>query len=147
VNGLTKGDRTFVDDELWHLEQQSNRLQAFRQEIQAKWADEAARELNLRYLNPHEQDGASLVANLVQQFDRLGEAATKFDAAEALSLDVETMSATISSQIEYCKQDITVFHQLYEQYREYGSGARALFPTIEELINRANTLCKGVPTE
>lgn len=136
-----------MDDELWYLQKQSQRLQEFRREIQAKWADEAARELNLRFLNPHETDSASLVGNLIQQDAGLSKAATKLNAAQALSLEIEKLSATVIKQLDYCKQDIAMFHQVHEQYREYHSGARALFPTIEELIDRANSICKGVPTQ
>lgn len=135
-----------MDDELWHLVQQSNRLQTFRQEIQARWADEAARQLNMRYLNPHEADSSSVIEYLVQHSSGLTEATAKLSTFRELSLHIETLMETLGSQVEYCEQDVVVFHQLHEQYREYHTGARALFPSIEELINRANALCNGVPT-
>lgn len=135
-----------MDDELWHLVQQSSRLQTFRQEIQARWADEAAQQLNMRYLNPHEMDASSLINYLIQQSDGLSETAAKLTNVQELSLQIETLMETLGSQVEYCKQDEIIFHQLHEQYREYYTGARSLFPDIEQLINLANTFCNGVAT-
>jgi phosphoglycolate phosphatase-like HAD superfamily hydrolase len=136
-----------MEDELWYMQQQSRVLQEFRREIQGLWDDEAARELNLRFLNPHQNDDQQMLAGLVGQDNALDGAHQRLDAAQGLAVQVEKLSAETNEQLELCRQDVETCYQLYEQYREYHSGAHALFPTIEELINRANASCKGVPTE
>ncbi|MBA3531140.1 MAG: hypothetical protein H0T73_04375 [Ardenticatenales bacterium] len=134
-------------DELWYIEQQSRVLQEFRGQVSTHWDDEASREINLRYLDPHHLDDAKMLAALRQQHTALDEGEHKLGVVRDIALTIEEVSVAIEEYLESCKQEVRICYQLLEQYREYHSGAQSLFPKIEALINQANSVCKGVPIE
>ncbi|ETR65830.1 MAG: hypothetical protein OMM_13652 [Candidatus Magnetoglobus multicellularis str. Araruama] len=50
------------ENEIWYANQHSRRLQDFRDKLRVKWADNASKELNKRYFNPHEQDLSKMLS-------------------------------------------------------------------------------------
>ena len=74
-----------LDDALWSGAQQSRVLQDLRRDIRIVWDDEAAHEINSRYLNSHEADDLSLREEIKEQDELLKQADHKVDMAQKLS--------------------------------------------------------------
>jgi len=136
-----------MEDEIWYMKQQSRVLQEFRREIQGFWDDEAAREMNVRYLNPHEDDDTQMTTGLDGQQNALQEAQVKLTSASEHALRAEKLSVEVLEQLELAEQDVSIAYQFYEQYRDYHSHARSFLPEIEKLIAEANSVCRGVAKE
>lgn len=136
-----------MENELWRVKQQSRILQEFRGEIDPFWNDEAAKEMNLRYLNPHQDSDQRMLVNLREQNNNLNEAEFKLNSASKHGIQAERLSQLVAEQVEYTEQEMAVSLQFFEQYQEYLSITESLFPEIEDLIAQANSVCKGVPKE
>src|SRR4051794_7183658 len=63
------GSPMTLENDLWLLEQQSRALQECRRDLAWVWNDEAARELNRRYLDPHAADDGQLHRALHQELE------------------------------------------------------------------------------
>ena len=50
-----------MEEIIWFIQQCSRELQNFRSDIRSSWEDEASKELNSRYLNPHEDDNQEMI--------------------------------------------------------------------------------------
>lgn len=136
-----------MEDEIWYMKQQSRVLQEFRRDVQGFWDDEAAREMNVRYLNPHEDDDKQMITGLDGQQNALQEAQVKLASASEHALRAEKLSVEMLEQLEYADQDVSIAYQFYEQYQDYHSHARSFLPEIEKLITEANSVCRGVAKE
>lgn len=136
-----------MEDELWLLQQQSRRLQAFRQEISPLWDDHAAKDLNHRFLDPHQSDDSRMVKGVVDQSDRIKQADVYIEKSVGLASEVAELSTSIQDEIGFCQEDIDMGYQLLEKYSEFRSRSIARLPNIEKLIQNACTACQGVATE
>jgi len=130
------------DDSLWSVTQQSRVLQDLRRDIRIVWEDEAAREINSRYRNPHEADDLSMKEELKEQVELLKQAGHKVTAANEFARQVEEFSKTVAERGQFARQDLDNAYSSYDVFVQYNADARAKFPTIRQLINRANSACE-----
>jgi hypothetical protein len=134
------------EDELWYLAQQSRVLQDFRLQIRTLWEDEAARDINMRYLSPHQDDNARMIESFQLQRQNLLYTEEKIALSEEHADEAEKYSTEVNLLIEYVDEDIHVAYQFNEQYKGHIAVANSLIPEVEELIESANCACEGVPT-
>ena len=130
------------DDVLWSVTQQSRVLQDLRRDIRIVWEDEAAREINSRYLNPHEADDLSMREEMKEQSELLKQAGHKVTAANEFGRQVEDLSKTVAERSQFARQDLDNAYSSYDVFVQYNADARSKFPTIRQLINRANSACE-----
>ena|SRR5690242_18830524 len=130
------------DDSLWSVTQQSRVLQDLRRDIRIVWEDEAVREINSRYLNPHEADDLSMKEELKEQVELLKQAGHKVTAANEFARQVEEFSKTVAERGQFARQDLDNAYSSYDVFVQYNADARAKFPTIRQLISRANSACE-----
>jgi hypothetical protein len=130
--------RSQLEESLWTFKQRSRVLQDYRQDIQGIWRDDAATEINGRYLRPHEEDSQQALIALARQLSSLGESDEKLQMAGQLILEANRLSEEIEKSIIFANQDISRSHSEYSVFQEQSSAARNQLPTIDQLINQAN---------
>jgi hypothetical protein len=136
-----------MEDDIAKIRYQSNTLQNFRRDIQPFWDDQAAHEINLRYLNAHEHDDEQMRKSFDEQYRTLSETKDKLNSADQHAHTIEKLAHELDQYLEYCKQDADVAYQMYEEHRQHLSISESLFPEIVSLVNKANEVCEGVPRE
>src|SRR5689334_16066890 len=136
------GSLNKLNDAYWSATQQARVLQELRRDVRLVWEDEAAREINSRYLNSHEADDLSLREQIKEQVETLKQAEQKFEVAKDLSRRAEEFSKTVAERNQFARQDLDNAYGSYDVFVQYDADARAKFPAIQQLINRANAACK-----
>jgi hypothetical protein len=131
-----------LNDALWSATQRSRVLQDLRRDIRIVWADEAAREINDRHLSPHETDDFSMRERIKEQAELLKQAGQKVDVSQDFGQQAEDLSNIIAERIKFARQDLENAYSNYDVFVQYNSDARSKLPTIQQLINRANSACQ-----
>jgi hypothetical protein len=131
-----------LDDAIWSLTQASRVLQELRRDISVVWEDEAAREINSRYLNPHETDALSIRDEIREQAELLKQADQKLHAAKEFRQQADHHAKTVAERSQFARQDLDNAYSSYDVFVQYNSDACAKLPAIQQLINRANSACE-----
>ncbi|HKY43771.1 MAG TPA: hypothetical protein VJM50_11830 [Pyrinomonadaceae bacterium] len=131
-----------LDDAIWSLTQASRVLQELRRDISVVWEDEAAREINSRYLNPHEVDALSMRDEIQEQVELLKQADQKLHAAKEFRQEADNHAKTVVERNQFARQDLDNAYSSYDVFVQYNADARAKLPAIHQLINRANSACE-----
>ncbi|HKQ09099.1 MAG TPA: hypothetical protein VJ464_28510 [Blastocatellia bacterium] len=130
-----------MEEALWSLAQQSRVLQDLRKDNRSVWNDEAAREINSRYLDPHEIDSQQMLAALGQQQNSLDLIDAKLKEAQADAQQADAYARVVIDKLKFVEQDITNAFSHYDLFVKYNSDARSKFPRVYELIHHANNAC------
>jgi hypothetical protein len=130
-----------MEDILWAITQESRVLQELRKDIRGIWDDEAARELNSQYLNPHESEDSQMLDGLNQQQDALNLSKEKLESAETSLCQAEEISVDIVDVLESTEKEINNAYSYHDTYIQYHSEAKSIFPAVYKLINQANNAC------
>lgn len=130
-----------LEETLWPLSQQSRSLQDLRRDISHVWNDEAAREINSRYLNPHEGDNSRMQTALNKQKELLEQASQKLESTKEFAQQIEECAAVVTEKLRFVEQDMDNAYSNYDLYVQYNSDARSKFPLVQELISHANAAC------
>lgn len=131
-----------LDDAIWSITQELRVLQDLRRDIRVVWEDEAAREINSRYLNPHEVDALSMRDELQEQAELLQQADQKLDAAKEFSRQADNLSIAVAERNQFARQDLDNAYSSYDVFLQYNADARSKLPAVQQLINKANSSCK-----
>ncbi|HBB89485.1 MAG TPA: hypothetical protein DC047_17915 [Blastocatellia bacterium] len=131
-----------MEETLWFMAQRSRTLQALRKDIHHVWDDEAAREINSRYLNPHETDSDRMAIGLREQNGHLKTAEQHLELANSLELQIDECAAVVEEKLRFAEQDMDGSYSNYDQYVHYNAEARSKFPVVQQLIGRANSACQ-----
>lgn len=130
-----------MEDMLWAISQQSRVLQEFRQDIRGLWSDEAAREINSRYLDPHEQDNQQMLAALQQQAELLSQVDSQLQAAQSNAQQANHLAEAVVEHLKLTEQDLLTTHSHYNVYAHYNAEAQGKLPQIYQLIQQADSVC------
>src|SRR5688572_5389709 len=95
-----------LDDAIWSLTQASRVLQELRRDISVVWEDEAAREINSRYLNPHETDALSIRDEIQEQAELLKQADQKLHGAKEFRQQADHHAKTVAERSQFARQDL-----------------------------------------
>lgn len=132
-----------MGDSLWTLKQRSRVLQDCRQDMQGIWQDDAASEINNRFLRPHEEDSSQALASLNNQLLSLKQSDEELEVASQHGLEVNRLSEEVEKFLDFARQDISRSHSEYDAFQEKNSAARAEVPIIMRLISQANAIGNG----
>lgn len=130
-----------LEDILWRMGQQSRVLQDLRREIQPVWDDNAAREVDSRYLNTHAADDERLLEQLHLQDESLDQSASQMAAAQEEGRRAEEQAVVVMEQLRFANQDLQGAYGHYDVYARYHVAARGKFPQVQALIREANASC------
>ncbi len=130
-----------MEDIVWTMRQRSRTLQDYRKDIRKPWQDEASKMLNRRYLDPHEDDSQEMVNFLQQQVEGLEKANLELVKAKDYAKEAERYSQQVEYYLELEKQEVKQAYHSYDLSLEYYAATQAELPTIERLLNQANSCC------
>lgn len=130
-----------MEDALWRLTQQSRTLQDFRRDISGLWNDTVARELNSRYLNPHEEDDQQIIKALRFAHEALEQAKEKIRIASEHAKEAAELSAKVVESLEFTQQELSNAYRSYDLYVHYHAEARSHLPLVQQYIDKANDAC------
>src|SRR5215467_3526390 len=105
-----------LEEALWSINQQSRVLQGLRRDIKMVWEDEAARELNGRYLDPHETDDLSMREQMKEQVELMKQAHNQVREAEGIGRQAEDCSKTVCERTQFARQDLNNAYSDYDLY-------------------------------
>jgi hypothetical protein len=131
-----------LDDAIWSITQEMRVVQDLRRDIRVVWEDEAAREINGRYLNLHDVDALSMRDEMQEQSELLKQADQKLHEAKEFRGQAENLSKTVAERSQFARQDLDNAYSSYDVFIQYNADARSKLPTIKQLINRANSACE-----
>jgi len=131
-----------MHEALWSMSQRSRSLQELRKDIRNVWNDQAARDVNRRYLDPQEFEDDRMRTALGEQREFLEHAAQKLHSTTDLTLLIDECSAFITEKLKFAEQDMDNSYSDFDQYVHYNSEARSKFPLVLELIDHANAACE-----
>jgi len=131
-----------MHEALWSMSQRSRSLQDLRKDIRTVWNDEAARDVNDRYLDPQEFEDDRMKTALGEQRELLEHAAQTLDSTTDLTLLIDECSAFVTEKLQFAEQDMDNSYSDFDQYVHYNSEARSKFPLVLELIDHANAACE-----
>jgi hypothetical protein len=129
--------RSDLQEALWYLQQQSRHLQDYRLDIRGIWADDAATEIDRRYLNIHAQDSSEFARSLTSQLASIMEADVQFDLADLAGTKATQLSQQIDRLLQLTRADINRSQAEYNIYQERNLAATAAISEIESLIAQA----------
>lgn len=132
-----------MEDMLWSMTQESRVLKELRQEIGGVWNDDASRELNSRYLDPHENEDSRMLVDLNKQKNALDESDAKLVSAETQGRYAEEYGSLVAESLKASKQDIQSAYGNYDHSIRFNSDSRSQFPIVNKLLNQANNACNA----
>lgn len=94
------------ENHFWSFNQTCKSLHEYRQEISSRWDDNAANEVNNRYLNPHEEDSGKSINHYQNQITQLLQLNKHLLNIESLIEKANKLSREIEILINFCKADI-----------------------------------------
>lgn len=130
-----------LDNDLWLLDQQARSLQDCRRDIAWVWDDDAARELNRRYLDPQAVDDETLRQALHREVDRLEALREAVDAAEVATRLAEDRAERMKYELGEMDREMKECEDACGRAIAYVSEVDGLLPKISDLIDQANRAC------
>ena len=130
-----------LEDEIWLLTQKLNDVTEYRLDIRTVWNDEAAFELNGRYLDPLESDAQMLLTELNLQMQYLEQVNANLKEALQLAVKADTLSR---KSAQYLKEAYEMSLKTYTHLdlsTEHNTVALETIPKVYELISQANKIC------
>jgi cobyrinic acid a,c-diamide synthase len=129
--------RSDLQEALWYLQQQSRHLQDYRLDIRGIWADDAATEIDRRYLNIHTQDSSESARSLGSQLASIVDADVEFDLANRAGMKATQLSQQIDRLLQLARADINRSRAEYYIYQERDLAANNAIYEIQSLIAQA----------
>lgn len=94
------------EDYFWTYNQTFKSLMEYRQEIASGWDDNASKDVNNRFLNPHGEDSENSIAFFKEQINNLREMNNQLTIIESLIEKVNAISREIEILFNYANIDI-----------------------------------------
>lgn len=130
-----------MEDDLWLLQQKYRALQEYRSEIRVVWDDSAAREINNRYLNSHENDAEKMQIALIKQSSTLQQVDEKLDEVAKQVHLAEELSSEIAHNITTADEELRKVNMHLDLFAQNNYEALSAITSIHQLINSANEAC------
>jgi uncharacterized membrane protein YgaE (UPF0421/DUF939 family) len=127
-------------DDIWRMSQISRELQEYRKAIQFQWDDEASRELNTRYSNPHEEDDKKMMEMLHAQEKKLDRLNTHLISLYEILIKLNLLSSEVERLLGKVKNEMNRAYANYDVYKENHSMSKSQLPKVYDLIAKANSM-------
>ncbi len=135
-----------MEEILWKFSRQNRDLRDLRKDIQRVWDDDAARDINRRYLDPHDADAQEMEASLRKQFIAISEAAALRRRAEEEARRATQFAENMVQSLRAVERELPLLFSSFEEATRLHGKGQDLIPIIDQLIQSANTPCEGVLT-
>lgn len=130
-----------LEDVVWRMVRQSRDLQEQRAIIHSLWNDDAARDINMRYLNPHSNDAGVMGRALQSQDESLNVAQKHHKLARVHGQKAREFAIQVEQLLDLAKEQQSRSYAYYDRYTELSSKAARLLPKVIQTIEQANSTC------
>lgn len=130
-----------LQDDLWKFDHQSRAVQDFRASMWGVWDDSAAREINLRYLNPHESDDAAMRSALTSQNDHLAVAHTHAERANDHARHADACSQQIYELVQQANINIRTGYSYLKSSDHFFNETLKRFAQVQTHILNTGRSC------
>ena len=137
---LKKALVNYDDETLWKMRFYSKEFQDYRDEHRMNWNDNASREVNMRYLDPHERSSESLLEHLKEHYQHLKELDTHVDKINIHSEKIRTLSHRIDENISIVEDDLNEAADSSNRWYEAKGAFVNQVSNVEAVIQQANSL-------
>jgi hypothetical protein len=131
-------------EELWRLGQQSRVLQEFRANTRRVWNDQAAKDINGKYLEPHKDESSKMQKHLGEQRSALDQATAHIESAEGIGQKAAKCSTQTEQFLREAKEHTQSAYGHYEVCRRLQDDAKKRCDEVAALILEANGACGEV---
>jgi hypothetical protein len=114
-----------MEEQFWIMQQQSRSLQAFRQDVASLWSDEAARALNVQYLDPHQECDTDMLEAFSHQLDHLEACTHRVAEARDHQVKADEASARATREVDRCDSHTQRSEQHLQEYQTLAAFARS----------------------
>ena len=135
-----------MEEILWKFSRQNRDLRDLRKDIRRIWDDDAARDINRRYLEPHDADAREVEASLRKQSIAISEAAALRRQAEEEARRATEFAANMNLSLSAVDRELPLLFSSFEEAKQLHGKGQDLIPIIDRFIQSANTPCEGVLT-
>lgn len=132
-----------MEDALWTLAQQSRALQGLRGDVAGFWVDNAARYINSRFLDLHEDDDRHLRDQLGQQHTALIASRASVTQANDCARVADRYAQEIVDWLDQAANEERMARLHHDLFARYDGKARDALPEIDHLMRLANAACPG----
>ena len=131
-----------MEDEIWLLTQKLREIKEYRLDTRVAWDDEAAYEINGRYLNPLESDADEMIAELNQQMELLQQVDEKLIHASRLAHTAEKLSKEAARHLQEADDMSLTVYKYLDLFVQHNVEALNIIPKVYQLVAQANAACK-----
>ena len=135
-----------MEEILWKFARRNRDLSELRKDIKGIWHDDAARDINRKYLDPHESDAQEVQSALQKQYVYVAEASKFRHQALTAERRVSDLVDKMTRSLNATDKEMTLVYSSYEESRELHNRAKDILPKVDQLIQSANSSCRGVIT-
>ncbi len=132
-----------MEETLWKFARKNRDLRELRQDIAGIWQDDAARDINSRYLNPHESDAEEVLEALQKQYTYITEAAKFRSLAREEERSAADFTDKMTRSLHATEKEMALVFSSHEETLRLHGKAQDLIPKIDQLIQSANSSCQG----
>jgi hypothetical protein len=119
------------------IRQKAHMLQEFTDEFLAVWQDSAARTIQNKALDPHQECVATMLQAMDGQCTTLLEIILKILAIEADKVEILRINALIENEQQYAQGELHQAASLYKQFSIHDQVARVHIAEVYQYIERA----------
>jgi hypothetical protein len=128
----------FKDTSFWQLNQYSNELKNYRQDLSGQWDDNAASEIQHQYLNPHEEDEIAMRGWFEKQYQTIQQLTLNLDQVETVNINILSISEEIRILTSDSEEDLRKAVTNFDFSSNRKNDAETKIPTITSLLSSAN---------
>lgn len=128
----------FTDTSFWQLTRYAQELQDYRGMLIGQWDDNASRDINGQYLNPHAEDEAVMRGLLEKKQLTIGQLCEKLDTIEQVNNQIKALSEEIHKLLIHCEEDLRKAVTNYDFSLNRKNDAEVKIPQTIALLNTAN---------
>lgn len=139
-NNSLDAELSQFEDEIWYFHQYARTMQDYRDEISIVWDDNAAVEINGRYLDTHRDDHEKMEENLKDQHQSLMVLNEKFQILMGYFEKVNELSMKIETLINACHEDIAKSYNTMEFSKLKRSEAQLSLNKAVDALSKAKSM-------
>jgi hypothetical protein len=128
----------FKDTSFWRLNQYSNELRNYRQDLSGQWDDNAASEIQHQYLNPHDEDETAMRGWLEKQYQTIEQLSLNLDKVEIVNNNILSISEEIRTLTSDSAEDLRKAVTNFDFSSNRKNDAETKIPIIISLLSSAN---------
>lgn len=135
-----------MEEILWKFARKNRDLSELRKDIKGIWNDDASRDINRKYLNPHETDAKEVQTALQKQYTYVVEASKFRNQALTAERRVSDILDKMTRSLNATDREMTLVYSSYEEARKLHARAQDILPQVDQFIQSANSSCEGAIT-